>query len=123
LNGDFMNNDDRSDSGAGSGTAKAEAMELAGMVSYQDGSIVSRTILGQSAGSITLFAFDRGQELSEHTTPFDAVVQVLDGKVELTIGGDSLVAVAGEMVIMPANIPHAVMAVEKFKMMLIMIRS
>ena len=89
---------------------------------YVPGSIVSRTIAKARGGSITLFAFDAGQELSEHTAPFDAFVQVLDGAVELTIGGERVVARTGETVRMPAGIPHAVRALEPFKMILSMVR-
>lgn len=97
-------------------------MELASMVEYADGSIVSRTLVDTGAGSITLFAFDQGQSLSEHTTPFDALVQVLDGAVVLTIGGEQMRAQSGELVLMPAGVPHAVRAPETFKMLLTMIR-
>jgi len=90
---------------------------------YQDGAVVSRTLLKKPAGNVTLFAFDRGQELSEHTTPFDALVQVLDGEVRITIGGEPHVLRAGESVVMPGNVPHALMATQKFKMLLTMIRS
>lgn len=91
-------------------------------VAYVPGSVVSRTVAKSKGGSVTLFAFDAGQELSEHTAPFDAFVQVLDGSVELTIGGARVVARAGETVRMPAGIPHAVRAAEAFKMLLIMVR-
>jgi quercetin dioxygenase-like cupin family protein len=91
-------------------------------LAYQPGAIVSRTIAKAKGGSVTLFAFDAGQELSEHTAPFDAFVQVLDGAVELTIGGEKVVARPGETVRMPAGIPHAVRAVEAFKMLLTMVR-
>jgi len=92
------------------------------MVDYAEDSIVSRTITKNDSGTVTLFAFDKGQALSEHSAPFDAIVQVLDGKVELVIGGESIIAESGETVMMPKNVPHAVNAVEKFKMQLIMIR-
>jgi quercetin dioxygenase-like cupin family protein len=91
-------------------------------LAYQPGAIVSRTIAKAKGGSVTLFAFDAGQELSEHTAPFDAFVQVLDGAVELTIGGEKVVARSGETVRMPANVPHAVRALEPFKMILTMVR-
>lgn len=91
-------------------------------LAYVAGSIVSRTLAKARGGSLTLFAFDAGQELSEHTAPFDAFVQVLDGSVELTIGGERVVAKAGETVRMPAGIPHAVRAIEPFKMLLSMVR-
>jgi quercetin dioxygenase-like cupin family protein len=102
--------------------APAKATVLEREVAYQPGAIVSRTIAKTKGGSLTLFAFDAGQELSEHTAPFDAFVQVLDGSVELTIGGEKVVARAGETVRMPAGIPHAVRAVEAFKMLLMMVR-
>ncbi len=101
----------------------SEAMEVASMVEYADDSVVSRTLVDEDAGSVTLFAFDAGQSLSEHTTPYDALVQVIDGEVELFIGGEEVRAEAGEMVLMPAGVPHAVRAPEKFKMLLTMIRS
>ena len=91
-------------------------------VEYSRGSVVSKTLVDKKTGTITLFAFDEGQELSEHTAPFDAVVQILDGEAELTIAGSPLKASEGQMVIMPANIPHSVSADEKFKMQLTMIR-
>ena len=96
---------------------------IADLVAYQDGAIVSRVILKKGAGSVTLFAFDRGQELSEHTTPFDALVQVLDGTAELTVGGASHRLDAGEALVMPGGVPHAVRAPDRFKMLLTMIRS
>ena len=102
--------------------APAKATALEREVAYQPGAIVSRTIAKTKGGSLTLFAFDAGQELSEHTAPFDAFVQVLDGSVELTIGGEKVVARAGETVRMPANVPHAVRALEPFKMILTMVR-
>jgi quercetin dioxygenase-like cupin family protein len=101
----------------------AKTLVLADLVQYGEGAVVSRTLIKRPTGTITLFAFDAGQELSEHTTPFDAVVQVLDGEVMLTIGGQPVPAKAGETVIMPANIPHAVKATVRFKMLLTMIRS
>jgi quercetin dioxygenase-like cupin family protein len=100
----------------------AHPVRLDGEVSYVAGSIVSRTLAKAPGGSITLFAFDAGQELSEHTAPFDAFVQVLDGAVELTIGGERITAKPGETVLMPAGIPHAVRAPEPFKMLLSMVR-
>ena len=100
----------------------AEPPRLAALVQYTDGSIVSRAIAQKPAGSLTLFAFDQGQGLSEHTAPFDALVQVLDGTVELTIGGVKVLAKAGEAVLMPANVPHAVLSPGRFKMLLSMIR-
>ena len=96
---------------------------LIGLVDYQTGSIVSSTVIEKKTGTVTLFAFDQGQGLSEHTAPFDAMVCVLDGKVEITISGIPKILDKGDMIIMPANEPHALKAVEKYKMMLIMIRS
>ena len=93
------------------------------MVGYQDGAVVSRTVLKQPAGNVTLFAFDVGQELSEHTAPYDALVQVLDGEAEITIAGRPHRLRAGDMIVMPATQPHAVKAAARFKMMLTMIRS
>lgn len=101
----------------------AVALELSGLVQYAEGSVVSKTLLKRDSGTLTLFAFDKGQALSEHTAPFDALVQVLDGKVELTIGGKQIPAEAGQTVLMPANVPHALRAETPFKMLLIMLRS
>ena len=101
---------------------ESDPVALAGHVSYDNDSIVSKTLRKTKAGTLTLFAFDKGQELSEHSAPFDAYVQVLDGRVELTIGGKPVVASAGERVLMPADIPHAVKAVEQFKMLLMMFK-
>jgi quercetin dioxygenase-like cupin family protein len=100
----------------------AEAFSIKDQVQYGEGAIVSRTIIKRPTGTITLFAFDKGQELSEHTAPFDAVVEVLDGKMEATIGGKPVRATAGQTVIMPANVPHAIKATARFKMLLTMIR-
>ncbi len=99
-----------------------EGLSLDGLVSYQDGSIVSRTVINKPAGTITLFAFDIDQSLSEHTAPFDALVQVLDGNVEIKISGKPYVLKKGDMIIMPAGQPHALRALDKFKMMLVMIK-
>ena len=101
----------------------AKAVELAGQVDYVTGSVVSRTLARKPTGTITLFAFDQGQGLSEHSAPYDAFVQVVDGAAMLRIGGNDVMAKAGEVVVMPANIPHAVHATERFKMLLVMIRS
>lgn len=102
--------------------APATPVRLGDEIAYAPGSVVSRTLAKGRAGSLTLFAFDVGEELSEHTAPFDAFVQVLDGVVELTIGGTPVLARTGETVRMPAGVPHAVRAVERFKMLLSMIR-
>jgi len=99
-----------------------KSRQLTSLVKYTVDSIVSKTILDKPVGTITLFAFDKGQKLSEHTSPYDAVLQVIDGSAQLTIGSKEIRAAAGEIVIMPANIPHAVMAEEKYKMLLTMIR-
>jgi quercetin dioxygenase-like cupin family protein len=99
------------------------AQNLLDMLEYQDESVVSRTIIERDTGTVTLFAFDEGQGLSEHTAPFDALVCVLDGAVEITISGKPVTVKAGEMIIMPANEPHALKAVKRSKMMLTMIRS
>ncbi len=101
----------------------AEVSRLTEMVEYQEGSVVSRTLVKRKAGTVTLFAFDAGQELSEHTAPFDALVQVIDGEAEITVSGAAARVRAGEMVILPANEPHAVSAPSRFKMILTMIRS
>jgi quercetin dioxygenase-like cupin family protein len=101
----------------------AEAVDLAGLVDYASGSIVSRTLAENDAGTLTLFAFDAGQGLSEHSAPFDAIVQVLDGQVELTIGGKTVPAKAGQIVVMPADVPHALKATTPFKMLLTMLRA
>jgi len=98
------------------------AIGLAGHVDYAEGSVVSKTLLDKKTGTLTLFSFDAGQGLSEHTSPYDATVQVLDGEAELTIGGQAVVVQAGELCIMPAGVPHAVRARCRFKMLLIMIR-
>jgi quercetin dioxygenase-like cupin family protein len=95
----------------------------ADLVDYQPGAIVSREVVKQKTGSVTLFAFDAGQGLSEHTAPFDALVQVLDGEAEIAIAGKRHRVREGELILMPANRPHALKAVQRFKMMLIMIRS
>ncbi len=100
----------------------AEAYSLAALVDYGEGAVVSR-VIGRGAGAnITLFAFDEGQELSEHSAPQDAYLAVLDGECRLTVGGEPVVATAGEIVLMPADVPHSVEATTRFKMMLVMIR-
>jgi quercetin dioxygenase-like cupin family protein len=99
------------------------ASRLVDLVDYQAGSVVSKTLIDKQTGTVTLFAFDEGQALSEHTAPFDAMVCVLDGQAYISIAGNPLRVKEGEMLIMPANVPHALKAEEKFKMMLTMIRS
>jgi quercetin dioxygenase-like cupin family protein len=101
---------------------KGRIIGLAESVQYSDGAIVSKTLLDKKSGTLTLFAFDAGQGLSEHTSPFDATVIVLDGEGVLTIGGRAVKASPGDMVIMPAGVPHDVRAEQRFKMLLIMIR-
>jgi quercetin dioxygenase-like cupin family protein len=96
---------------------------VADLVSYQNGAVVSRIIIKRDTGNVTLFAFDAGQELSEHTTPYDALVQVIDGEAEIAIAGAPYRVCAGEMIIRPAHRPHAVRATSRFKMLLTMIRS
>lgn len=92
------------------------------LVNYQNESVVSRTLIEKETGTITLFAFSKGQALSEHTAPFDALVNVLDGQAEVTISGKPFVVMQGEMITMPANKPHALQAVKRFKMLLVMIK-
>lgn len=96
--------------------------KLSEHITYAEGSVISKTLLDKGIGNITLFSFDKGQGLSEHTSPFDAVVYVLDGEVEINIGKEMKIAGTGEMIIMPANIPHSLLAKKQFKMILIMIR-
>jgi quercetin dioxygenase-like cupin family protein len=100
----------------------ANNADVAGLVAYQAGAVVSRTIIDKPAGTVTLFAFDKGQGLSEHTAPFDALVHIIDGEAVVTISGKDLHMKAGEMTVMPANEPHALKAVERFKMMLVMVK-
>jgi quercetin dioxygenase-like cupin family protein len=102
---------------------KAKGVRIAGLAGYQKDSIVSSEIIKRNTGTVTMFAFDKGQGLSEHTAPFDALVQILDGEAKIFISGRSRVLKNGEMIILPANKPHALMAVKKFKMLLVMIRS
>ncbi len=103
--------------------AEAKPERLIDLVTYQQGSVVSRQIMGRPTGNVTIFAFDKGQGLSEHTAPFDALVSVLDGEVEITIAGAPFILQAGDMIIMPAGKPHALRALSRFKMLLVMIRS
>ncbi len=101
----------------------AEVKRLVDLVDYQDGSVISRTIVKKETGTVTLFAFDEGQGLSEHTAPFDALVYVIDGEAEVTVSGESARVRAGELIVLPADEPHALTAVARFKMVLTMIRS
>ena len=105
------------------GFAGAQVVKIAEMINYQDGAIVSREILKKPTGTVTAFAFDEGQGLSEHTAPFDALVQVLEGEVEITISGKPHFLQGGELILMPANQPHALKAFKRFKILLTMIRS
>jgi quercetin dioxygenase-like cupin family protein len=101
----------------------AQPSDLASLIGYQEGSVVSRTLIDKDTGTVTLFAFDSEQGLSEHTAPYDAMVYVIDGTVEVTITGKPIVLRPGEMTIMPANQPHALAAKTRFKMLLTMIKS
>ena len=100
----------------------AESIRSEKLIDYASNSIVSREILKTKTGTLTLFAFDAGQGLSEHSAPFDAIVQILDGEAEIVIGGKSIITKSGETILMPSNIPHAISAHKKFKMLLTMIR-
>jgi quercetin dioxygenase-like cupin family protein len=102
---------------------RAKVFSFRESIDYSDGGIVSKTVIKKQTGNISLFSFDKGEALSEHTAPFDAMIQVVDGKGEVVIGGKSFILEAGQSIIMPANITHAVNAVEKFKMVLTMIKS
>ena len=102
---------------------KVEVTSLDEMLDYQDGSVVSRALINKNEGTVTLFSFDKDEGLSEHSTPFDALVYVFDGKAKITISKIDHIVEKGQMLIMPANNPHALKALEKFKMMLIMIKA
>src|ERR1035437_4944353 len=101
----------------------AEVVRLSDLVNYQEGAVVSRTLVNRTTGTVTLFAFDEGQGLSEHTAPFDALAHLLEGEAEIAVSGKPLRTTAGEAVLLPANQPHALKALGRFKMLLIMIRS
>src|ERR1700693_2606190 len=101
----------------------AEVVRLIDLVNYQDGAVVSRTLLNRATSTVTLFAFDEGQGLSEHTAPFDAMAHLLEGEAEIVVSGKALRTKAGEVVLMPANQPHSLKALGRFKMLLTMIRS
>jgi len=103
-------------------TLISQPSQLIALADYQEGSVVSRTIINKKTGTVTFFAFDEGQGLSEHTAPFDALVYILDGEAEITISGKPVKVSEGEMLIMPANQPHALKAVKRFKMVLTMVR-
>lgn len=98
-------------------------LNLESMLDYQEGSVVSRTLVNKDVGTITLFSFDKGEGLSEHTAPFDALVYIFDGEAEIIISNEKFLLEKGQMIIMPADEPHALNAPENFKMMLIMIKS
>jgi quercetin dioxygenase-like cupin family protein len=102
---------------------KAEVIKMAGALDYQKDSIVSSEIINKKTGTVTIFAFDKKQGLSEHVAPFDALVYILDGQAQISISGKAHFLVKGEMIILPANKPHALKAVKRFKMLLVMIRS
>ncbi len=103
--------------------AMSKPFDAAGLVKYQKDAVVSKTLIDKKVGTVTLFAFDLGQGLSEHTAPYNALVEVLDGKVAITISGKSVVVTAGEIIILPAGKPHALQSITPFKMMLVMIRA
>lgn len=102
---------------------KKEILNLDSLLDYQDGSVVSRALINKDFGTVTLFSFDKGEGLSEHTAPFDALVYIFDGEAKITISNEDFILNKGQMIIMPANQPHALKAIGKFKMMLIMIKS
>ena len=102
---------------------ETKSENLNGLVAYQDGSVVSRTLIKKETGTVTLFAFTKGQGLSEHTAPFDAIAYIIEGKAEITISGKPQIVESGQMIILPVNKPHALKAIENFKMLLVMIRS
>ncbi len=101
---------------------KGKSLVLSSLLDYQDDAVVSREIIRTDTGTVTLFAFDKGHGLSEHTAPFDALVYVLDGEVNVSISGKPHPVKAGEMIIMPANKPHSLKAIKKFKMLLVMVK-
>jgi quercetin dioxygenase-like cupin family protein len=103
--------------------ASQEVERLVDLVSYQVGSVVSRTIVDKEAGTVTLFAFDSGEGLSEHAVPYDAMVTVLEGKAEVKIAGEPFLLGEGDMIVMPADVPHALRAVDRFKMLLVMVKA
>lgn len=101
----------------------SDVMDAAGLVSYSEGAVVSRTLINRDTGSVTVFSFDKGESLSEHTAPFDALVHILDGEAEITVGGVPHRVKAGQMILMPNGIPHGLKAVERFKMTLFLARA
>ena len=100
-----------------------EILDLESLLDYQEGSVVSRMLMNKKIGTVTLFSFDKGEGLSEHTAPFDALVYIIDGKAEIIISKKSYILKKGQMITMPANDPHALKALERFKMMLIMVKA
>ncbi len=102
--------------------SKGNIFDFSKEIEYSEGGIISKQVLKNQAGNVTLFSFDKGQGLSEHTAPFDALVQIIDGKAEITVGGITHTLETNRIIIMPANIPHAVHATERFKMLLTMIK-
>ena len=100
-----------------------QVLTMTELIAYQEGSVVSRTLIDKKIGTLTLFAFGAGQGLSEHTAPYDAVVQIVDGEADITIAGTVHHLVAGQMIIMPANQPHSLRSDQRFKMLLVMIRA
>lgn len=102
---------------------RGKELELASLADYQSGAVVSRTLIDKKIGTITIFSFDEGQGLSEHTAPYDAFVYIVDGEAEITISGKPLTARAGDIVIMPAGEPHSLRAIKRYKMLLVMIRA
>ncbi len=107
----------------GRNVLSAKVLTLNALIEYQEGSVVSKTLAEKGAGTVTLFAFDEGQGLSEHTAPFDAIVEVVEGEAQITISGTNFDLRAGQMIIMPANEPHSLRAVKQFKMLLVMLRA
>jgi quercetin dioxygenase-like cupin family protein len=105
------------------GDLTAKAFDLSKTIAYQKGAVVSKTLIGKKTGTITLFSFDKGQGLSEHTAPFDAFVFICDGEAEITVAGKKHIASKGEFIVMPAHAPHSLKAARRFKMMLVMVRS
>lgn len=101
----------------------AEVLDAAALAAYAEGSVVSRALINRKTGSVTVFAFDKGESLSEHSAPFDALVHVLDGEAEITVGGTPHRVKAGQMILMPSGVPHALKAVERFKMTLFLARA
>lgn len=101
---------------------QAKVMRLKDLVAYQEGTVASRTLVNKRAGTITIFSFDKDEGLSEHTAPYNALVTILDGEAEIWIGGQTFQVKEGESIILPANVPHALSAITRFKMMLTMIR-